>query len=108
MTDEFLIKTLDKVWIDLFPKNIKFIMGSISDFPYPLFQDEKEINCAYAIERKHITARLRVWLKENIEHTVYILSRDHSCYYGLNFFFTDPEDATKFAMAFGDKISKIE
>lgn len=105
MTDESL---LDKVWVDLFPKNIKFVMAPVHDFPSLLFQDEKEINCAYFMGSAHITSHLRVWLKENIEDTVYILSKDHSCYYGLNFFFIDPKDATKFAIAFGDKIQKVE
>ena len=110
MTEEsIMIVKLNQVWTEIFPNNIKFIASaSLSDFPYPLFLDDKQINCAYHIERDDITASLRIWLSENIEHTLYIISRDHSCYYGLHFFFVGPEDATKFAMAFGDIIHKVE
>lgn len=100
---------LDLVWSSMFPKNIKFIsVADVSDFPYPLFQDDEGINCAYGMTNDYITSGLRTWLKENVEHDLYLVSRDHSCYYGLSFFFTSPSDATKFAMTFGDKIHKVQ
>lgn len=108
LQDESITIKLDQVWETLFLKNITFISMPSSDFPYPLFLDDKEINCGYSIDRLNITASFRTWLNENIEHQLYIISRDHSCYYGLSLFFTHPEDAIKFTMKFGDKIKKFD
>lgn len=106
MNDDVSI-ILTPVLEELFGDKISFLPISTILFPSILFFEDEGIHCGYYIKSKYLTSTLRIWLKENVEYKTYITSSNQNCYDGINIFFTNPKDATKFIVVFGDKIQKI-
>ncbi len=80
------------------------IVPSESEFPWSIFTDGK-INCAYTFSIEDYPINdIRIWLDENATKTVFLyFSRWSPC----KFAFTNPDDAIKFSMKFGDVLKRM-
>ena len=82
------------------------LVDSDTKFPWEFFING-EINCAFQTATPKHMNDIRIWINQNSEGTVYI----ERYRYGprpVSIAFTNPEDAAKFVLKFGDLVKKYD